>query len=558
MERTPAATLIIPQLSRGQLFIPVKTRLHTVPTVHPSQTRRKAVETIEAVDAESLIRSLREFLAASRHAAVLEDGVIAFDLSSARYSVSGEHGKCLLHFWSAERNIVRRVLAVESKNNALRLTVQRLGQPHPSKLEICRDRDGRSTSMKRTARAIYRSRLQRILERIFPGWTLLHLSTAMDLERSFGPIYTRGLLRRGRSAFAVLGVNTEETQVSIDAALTFGILWLDICRQTHATELAVEGLKLFVPRGCSALVRERIAHLNHTAAKWHLFEFHERDDSVREIDSSDRGNVLTRLVQCPEDESVLNRFADAILKVRMLLRESEVGVISSAEIAFRLHGLEFARARVAHEPGSFRSATEIVFGLGAEERVLSGSNLDDFSRLLRQAGEVRHEDGPRDHPLFRMHPERWLESLMVKAVSAVDSHLNPACVYSQVPAFSVSDRSLIDVLACTSAGRLAVLELKADEDIHLPLQGLDYWARVKWHHDRGDFQKNGYFKGVQLSSEPPLLYLISPSLRVHPAVETILRYFSPYIQWTLAGLDDRWRQGIRVVFRKASAKAVSA
>src|SRR4051794_7908370 len=102
MGRTPAATLRFPHPPRGPPFIPVKTRLHTMPTVHPSQTRRKPVETIEAVEAESLIRSLREFIAASCHALVLEDGVIAFDLSSARYSVSGEHGKCLLHFWSAE------------------------------------------------------------------------------------------------------------------------------------------------------------------------------------------------------------------------------------------------------------------------------------------------------------------------------------------------------------------------------------------------------------------------------------------------------------------------
>ena len=60
----------------------------------------------------------------------------------------------------------------------------------------------------------------------------------MDLEHSFGPIYARGLLRQGQSAFAVLGVNGQETQASIDAALTFGILWLDSCRQTQAGKLA--------------------------------------------------------------------------------------------------------------------------------------------------------------------------------------------------------------------------------------------------------------------------------------------------------------------------------
>jgi hypothetical protein len=111
---------------------------------------------------------------------------------------------------------------------------------------------------------------------------------------------------------------------------------------------------------------------------------------------------------------------------------------------------------------------------------------------------------------------------------------------------------MIDVLTCTAQGRIAVLELKADEDIHLPLQGLDYWARVQWHHSRGEFQQYGYFNGVQLSPRPPLLYLVAPSLRVHPATDTILRYFSPAIEWTLVGVDERWREGIRVIYRKTS------
>jgi hypothetical protein len=99
----------------------------------------------------------------------------------------------------------------------------------------------------------------------------------MDLERSFGPVYARGLLRRGQSAFAVLGVNGQETQGSIDAALTFGILWLDACRVANPGKFAVEGLKLFLPAGASALIRERMAHLNAAAAKWPLYELEERD-----------------------------------------------------------------------------------------------------------------------------------------------------------------------------------------------------------------------------------------------------------------------------------------
>jgi len=116
------------------------------------------------------------------------------------------------------------------KNEVLRLEVQRLGQARPSKLEICRERDRRTPTAKRASRLTYSRTFQRMLEKKFRGYTVAKLTTAMDLERSFGPIYTRGLLRQGQSAIAVLSVNREETQASIDAALTFGILWLDSCR----------------------------------------------------------------------------------------------------------------------------------------------------------------------------------------------------------------------------------------------------------------------------------------------------------------------------------------
>jgi hypothetical protein len=123
-------------------------------------------------------------------------------------------------------------------------------------------------------------------------------------------------------------------------------------------------------------------------------------------------------------------------------------------------------------------------------------------------------------------------------------------VYRQLPAFSAADRAMIDVLAMTLGNRLAVIELKADEDIHLPLQGVDYWARVEWHRSREEFAKFGYFPGREIAPEKPLLMLVAPALHVHPATDTILRYLSPEIEWELLGIDERWREGLKVVFRK--------
>lgn len=502
------------------------------------------------VTPQALTRTVQDFLSEAAGAVVLENGAVAFDLAQSKYSISGEYNRCLLHLWSPERNAVRRVLEAEVKNGTLRLAVQRLGQARPSKLEICRERDRRSPTARRAARAAYEQKLRRTLDRHFPAFKIVKLTTGVDLEKSFGPVYTRGLMRQGRSAFAVLGVNAQETQSSIDAALSFGILWIDVCRQAQVANALVEGLKMFLPAGTSALVRERMANLNQHAAKWRLFELDERHDALVEVDCADRGNVATRLVHAADDEAARERFKGSIARVEQILPNCEVSVLSAAEVVFRWRGLEFARARLAGIAGSFHSTEEIVFGVGAEERLLEPHNEAEFAELAHCLSDARHPYGPRQHPLWRLRPERWLESLVAGDVSVVDGRLEPSCFCSQVPAFSAADRAMIDVLTTTHAGRLAVVELKADEDIHLPLQGLDYWSRVEWHHARGEFPRFGYFEGRELSNEKPLLFLVAPALHVHPSTDILLRYLSPEIEWEFVGIDERWREGVRVVFRK--------
>lgn len=501
---------------------------------------------------DSLLRDLEAFLAEAPFAVVFEDGERIFDLSAAHYSVSTDHGKCLLYLWSEERNIVRRVLAAEHKQDALVLSVQRFGQAKPSRLEILRHADRRTAETRNLSRRQYCKLLQKTLQEQFPGLSSTAFTSAMDLERSFSPVYARGLLRRGRSTFAVFGVNTGELQSSVDGSLTFGLLWLEHCRTREAGRAVVEGLKLFLPQGTSAVVRERMACLNHELAKFELYEFNETEQEIRLLDCRDRGNIATHLVKCLNPTVTQERLKPAIDRVLSVFQHQgrvQLVAISATEIAFRLHGLEFARAQCLQSKSGLH---KITFGTGPNETVLNTNTEELFKHLLHRLGESRLADGDHNNPLWRMAPERWLESLLIKNVAALDSAFDPGFVYSQVPAFSANDRAMIDVLTCTREGRLAVLELKADEDIHLPLQGLDYWARVQWHHLRGEFAANGYFAGKDLSPQPPLLLLVAPALRVHPATDTLLRYLSPEIDCTLLGVDERWRDGVRVVFRKRS------
>jgi hypothetical protein len=107
----------------------------------------------------------------------------------------------------------------------------------------------------------------------------------------------------------------------------------------------------------------------------------------------------------------------------------------------------------------------------------------------------------------------------------------------------------MDLVAADSRGRLAVIELKATADLHLPLQALDYWIRVKWHLDRGEFATRGYFPGLTLSAEPPRLLLVAPALEFHPTTETILSFFDPKIEVERIGVGEDWRSELRVMFR---------
>src|SRR5215467_8848260 len=134
------------------------------------------------------------------------------------------------------------------------------------------------------------------------------------------------------------------------------------------------------------------------------------------------------------------RFGESIARIQTILPNCEVAVLSPAEIAFRWRGLELARARMGVEAGRFRSKQEIVFGAGAEERVLDDRNWAFVVQLVTALREARHPYGPRGERLFRMHPERGLESLVRGDVSVIDERLETESMYSQVPAFSAAGR----------------------------------------------------------------------------------------------------------------------
>lgn len=513
-----------------------------------------------------LARRIEEYLTAHPAAAVLEDGRVKFDMRSARYSVGESHGRCMLLLWSEELNLVRTVIGAEKRANCLRITTRRMGASRPQSLEIVPSRDRRTPTTRDNARRNYLRLLERVLTRSFMGAKVDGFRSAMDLEHSFGPAYARGRLLRGAAGEAVIGVGASESAATVDGVLTLGLLWLDHCRRLGDARRHFGGLKVVVPAGAGRTTAERMAWLNTSAADFQLFTLDERSEELEPVEIRDTGNLESRLVHAFSADAALERCGLGIARLMELVpaaaRERvEVRAKSASEAGLLLHGLEFARVRREAATHSFAGENEVSFGAGANETPLTDENADACRELFARLFAARRPDGEHNDPLFRMHPERWLESRLRNDIAEIFPGLRGDLMYSQVPAISSGDRGMLDLLTLDREGRLTVLELKADEDLHLPMQALDYWIRVRaLNADRepasgggrplSAFERQGYFPGAEVSTRDPRLLLAAPALRIHPANEPVLRYVSPRIDWELVALTEHWRRDLGVVFRK--------
>ena len=482
--------------------------------------------------------AIERFLASSRKPAVLDPGDDPILIAPDNFKLERRGEAVTLEVWSETRNLVRRICAVHSEHRArLELEVERFGGrtgrlelvdlAHPSSRDVSR----------RGARLKYRERFRRSLLRQFPGWRVAELSTEADLHNSLSPSYPRALLRKGNTALAAIGA--AEEALDVDGVLTFGLIWLDRLRRRDPN-LPVQGLAILVPAGKEAATCHRVRYLDPSSAACAVF-VHFPDGSEEAVDPRDYTNFDTRIDPCrrPLAESP-TQVLDWIERISAIpgidRRDHPDGAVSLA-----VNGLEFARA----------AGTRFVFGLDQKHEASTEAHLAEIQALARGLAERRTTRVDRLHPLVSRYPESWIESQVRNNIEQIDATLLPSPLYGQVPQFAAGERGVLDILAVDRSGRLAIVEVKAAQDIHLPLQALDYWMRVKWHLERGEFSGRGYFPGVELRQDPPRLLLVAPALDFHPSNETVLRFFRRDIEVERIGVGIEWRQELRVMFRSS-------
>jgi hypothetical protein len=214
----------------------------------------------------------------------------------------------------------------------------------------------------------------------------------------------------------------------------------------------------------------------------------------------------------------------------------------------RYFGLPFARVRRLLETES------VWFGIeSGERRLLDSSTFDEWQNLLAELR--RHRAAATDdlhHALYRAAAEAWLESILRRDITKLDPGLIIAPLHAQFRTARGGRLGVrpVDLLALRQDGRLVVIELKVSEDREHVLQGADYWLRVEAHRRRGHVSRAKLFGDRKISDEPPLVYLVAPTLRVHPSFRTLARCISSDIEIYQFDINEDWRSGVRVMRRR--------
>ena len=510
----------------------------------PLPTQPEALRKLQS-DMEALLARLH-------HPVLLENDVALMDLTGAQWRLTIEFGKLMFTAWNSATSLSRRVEEFAYRDHdRFGVFVRKPGGRETATLEFralhAVEKQGRAAG-----RTGFRQRLIAWLERDYRGWKFERVSNHSDREHSFSAWYTRGVARQGRQAWAFLGLSEEEAPAAADSALAFGLIWLDWLR-SREDRLAITHLKLFLPPAAVDVIAHRSAYLDPRAVNVEIYEWRPGQASATPVDLKDYGNVQTHLAARRQAELLKEAHTGL---VHELAGSQSAGLEIVPDAAGNLSSMRIAGLEVGRIEGQL--APRVYFGMEGSFRRLDDSSRQEFRHFLGEVERIRRA-GSTDpqHEFYRLQSERWLESLLSRDITRVDPALSPDHVYPQVPAFSGGDRGVIDLLTVTRGGRLAVVELKVHEEINLPLQGLDYWLRVNWLQKRKQFQEFGYFQGLELSDAPPLLYLVSPAFRFHSSTEKLLRYFAPGVEVVLIGINDTWRQEIKVLFRHQAPTAGS-
>jgi hypothetical protein len=556
----------------------------------------------DAATVQSAKRSIDELLGKHSEWFLAQDGAAPFLLDSAEFDFSIDHQRLIFSGWLETGFRSWRITAWSWTGQKLVLEASRRMGAEVATLELVPRESARAIvagiAAARQARCV---RLAQIASEALVAQTSVCDYNSEDHRLKSVPIkiesatlspgmrrdqpgrYARIILRRPRERIAVTATVASSDARNIDSLFSSALLWFNRLQQrpkrplTERLVIAVEHNILEAARQRHVLLRES---LRQRIELWEIGDSRSTEGSITLNDEGGmpvgaRGSSPTvregvqlkagdtwqhlepvrpwerknlwrqRLKQfrAVDDHETIERVQQIIA-----LAPHAVDVVAARHgQTLRYHGLPFARVRRVMD------RDRIWFGIeGSRRRLLDDYHEPDWQKLWRDLKNYRNRDCPeKSHWFYRAAGEAWLESILRRDISKLDPGLIVAPLHAQFRTSHGGPTSArpIDLLALRHDGRLAVIELKVNEDREHVFQGVDYWRRVEAHRRRGHISTAQLFGDREISDESPLVYLVAPTLRFHPSFATLARTIAPDIEVYRLDINEDWRGGVRVVKR---------
>ena len=461
--------------------------------------------------------------------------------------VSVAHGRLVLSCWTEKGSRSWRILGWEWNGQMLLLQASRRMGAELSLIELVPRAS--ATAVAATIRAARQIRCDKLAQLASAAQIETRIErAALSPGTRLGQPgrYARILLHRKFTRIAVTGPVVTSQPASVDAFLSSALLWFrrtaDRLKPPYIEQLwLVVSTELVNPLLYRvALLREglqnviRVFSVDDDLTKLTEAERLERRDLWKK--KVVRFPPVPAAVLSPQTAAIVATAPDAIDVVHS--RHGET---------LRYFGLPFARVR------SLLGVERVWFGLdAARRRLLDESTRREWENLLHDLRAYRSASAvDQRHAFYRSAAEAWLESLLRREITKLDPGLIIAPLHAQFRTARGGKLGIrpVDLLALRQDGRLVVIELKVSEDREHVLQGADYWRRVEAHRRRGHIARAKLFGDLKIRDESPLVYLVAPTLRVHPSFQTLACCIAGDIEIYRFDINEDWRAGVRVMRR---------
>jgi len=468
-------------------------------------------------------------------------------LNRSELDIAIAQGRLLLTCWTEKGSRTWKIFAWKWTGEKLLLQASRkMGAERPQIELVPRAAAGAIALTVKAARQSRSIQLGQLACSIQPGARLERAALSPGARRGQPGRYARILLRQKHQRIAVTGSVAASRPSDADAFLSSALLWFKRTSE-RARPPYIQQLWLLVESNLIKPTIQRVALLRRSLRE--SIAVYEVDQQLTEMN----------LVEVPARDDLwkrrLARFppvtaaesSDTAQRLIALAPEAIDVVNARHGETLRYFGLPFARVR------RLMGSERLWFGVeGSRRRLLDEKTENEWADLLIELLEHRSpRASDHHHALYRNAAEAWLESLLRRDITRLDPGLIIAPLHAQFRTArgGVLGVRPVDLLALRRDGRLAVIELKVSEAREHVLQGADYWQRVEAHRRRAHISRAKLFGDRKIRDEAPLVYLVAPTLRVHPAFNTLAHSISPDIEIYRFDINEDWRAGVRVMRR---------